>query len=316
MKNFIRDYFTFNKREKRGVILLLSVIGILFAWLLIAPSFRNKEIPDLSAFENEIACFDSLQKRSLSNFDSSGNDQKKYDENDYKLPVSLTNPKPERFEFDPNNLPDEDWKRMGFSDKQIRTIKNYENKGGKFRTKEDVKKMYCISAEMYSSLEPFIKIDEKKFAEQNKQTTGMKHDSVLKLDKPLYFELNSADSFQLDKLKGIGGSFAKRILKYRDILGGYVKKEQLLEVYGFDQPKYDLIKENIFVDSTLITKINVNSASFEQLKKHPYIKFNLAQLIVNYRNQHGKYKTLNDLRKLDLVTDEVFKKICPYLTVE
>ena len=311
MRNFIRDYFTFNKRERGGVILLTAIIFLLLVYLAVSKYFVPAQTGDLSGFEKQIAQFEESQKEKMQQEDSL-KEENNYAENEYKVPVSLTNPEPERFDFDPNNLPEGDWRRLGMSDKQIHVIKNYEAKGGKFRKKEDVKKMYCISPELYASLEPYIKIA----STEKKDTSGAYHKEWKQepvKPKKLMVELNAADSMELDRLKGIGSSFAKRIIKYRNMLGGFANVMQLMEVYGFDQEKFDGLKENVYADSTLVMKLHVNSSTVDELKKHPYIKYNLANLIVNYRKQHGPYKSLSDLRKLDIITEDVYKKIVPYL---
>ena len=317
MNNFFRNYFSFNRRERKGLIILSAVVVSLLLWLFAARLFTPEFTTDLTVFEKEIDHFDSLKNITMT--DSVNADE--HFEDDHKFPVSLSNPVPERFYFDPNDLPEADWKRLGFSDKQIRTIKNYESKGGRFRKKEDVRKMYCISTEIYTSLEPYIRISQNNKVDStgfafNKNTNEKRRDTIYPKRKPLYFELNSADTTDLNKLKGIGSTFAKRIVNYRYSLGGFVNKEQLLEVYGFDREKLDLVTENIFVDSLLIEKMNINTASFDALRKHPYIKYNLAKVIVNYREQHGAYKSLADLRKLAIITDEVYRKISHYLDVK
>ena len=129
-------------------------------------------------------------------------------------------------------------------------------------------------------------------------------------------ELNSADTLEFDKLKGIGFSYAKRIIKYRELLGGFVRKEQLMEVYGFDQERHNALSSVVFVDDSKVKKININADVFEGLKRHPYIKYNLANLILNYRKQHGNYKSVEDIKQLNLMNDELLSKISPYLTVE
>ena len=302
-KNFLRDYFTFNRRERNGVFILLSIILILVLYLSFSDYFFSKEKIDFSKFEKEIIQFEAEQKRIN---DSVSQIPQKY---------FIGSNKPEqdnieRFNFNPNNLPEEDWKHLGLSERQIRVIKNYEAKGGKFRKKEDVKKMYCIAPELYFSLEPYIQIPEnEKPAFEKYQLSTINH-------QPLLVELNSADTVELKTLKGIGSAFSKRIIKFRDALGGFVKKEQLLEVYEFDKEKYDEISENVFVDVSLIKKTNINIVTVDELKKHPYIKYNLANFIVNYRKQHGNYKTVDGLKKLDLVNDSIFTKLVPYLTTE
>ncbi|MFH1004782.1 MAG: helix-hairpin-helix domain-containing protein [Bacteroidota bacterium] len=306
MKQILRDYFTFNRRERNGVFILLLII-ILF---ILHPSFLDfffqKEKIDFSEFKKEIIAFE-LQQKYLSDSLAQSN------HNYFSESKEIENA--ERFNFNPNNLPDEDWKRLGFSDKQIRVIKNYESKGGKFRTKEDVKKMYCIQSELYVSLAPYIQIPKEKKSEN---TITYPTESVFPFHynkhKNIIIELNTADTTALKQLKGIGSVFAKRIVKYRELLGGFIRKEQLMEVYGFDQEKFDLVSSQITLDSLAIKKININSASEEILQRHPYIDKKTAGKIYMYRINHGNYSDIQEIKKLK-VTDEFYNKIALYLKV-
>jgi competence protein ComEA len=310
MKRFVRDYLTFSKRERRGVFILLAIIVALIAYLNCSHLFIREETVDFTKFEKEIT---SLQ----SSASLQDNDPVKPSE---KRGFS----KAERFNFDPNNLPVQEWKRLGLSEKQIHTIKNYEAKGGKFRTKEDVKKMYCISRNLYLSLEPFIEIQEGK---RPAHTVWMHSGGLTVNDKQLsvtatkpaankqLIDLNSVDSTQLVMLKGIGAFYAKTIIKYRNSLGGFVSKEQLLEVWKLDQEKYDSIQDQIIVDNGKIKKININTCKATELK-HPYLKWSQVNAIVNYRDKHGKYKTVEEIKKTDVLDDGTYLKIAPYLIIE
>jgi DNA uptake protein ComE-like DNA-binding protein len=315
MKQFIRDYLTFNKRERNGIIILLSIITLLLIYLNVSDVFRTPEKVDFTKFEQEIAAFNAAQE------------QIKISEKERRDSTAGTNTASssgaviaEYFSFNPNNLPVEDWKRLGLNEKQVQTIKNYESKGGQFRTKEDVKKMYCISEEQYLKLEPYISIPPKethnnfKQFEKNQSTPNSQlRTSSFGLPAPV--ELNSADSAYLTKVKGIGAFYAKSIVKYRDQLGGFAYKEQLMEIWKFDQAKFDAVKDYIIVDDSEVRKININACTADQLK-HPYISWNMANAIVNYRNQHGKYKKLEEIKKTDLVNDETFRKLVYYLVLE
>ena len=128
-------------------------------------------------------------------------------------------------------------------------------------------------------------------------------------------ELNVADSTQLTTLKGIGPFFAKTIIKYRNSIGGFVNKQQLMEVWKFDQEKFDEIEKFITVDASKIKKVNINTCEAADLKS-TYIKWNVANAIVNYRKNHGKYSSLEDIKKTDLVDDETYRKIVSYLTLD
>src|ERR1035437_1356299 len=300
-KNIIRDYFTFNRRERNGVFVLLSIILILILYLSLFDYFFSKEKIDFSKFEKEINQFEAEQKRIS---DSTSSSEKIYF-------ASGNNPQldsAERFLFNPNNLPEDDWKRLGLSDKQIKVLKNYESKGGKFRSKQDVKKMYCITPQLYASIESYIQIpkEEKTFTKNEHQTYPVKSQTSI-------VELNAADTTELKTLKGIGSAFAKRIVKFRDLLGGFVKKEQLLEVYGFDKEKFDLVSPHITVDISLVKKININSASVDDLKKHPYMNKKAAVIIYTHRVNNGDFKDVQEIKELNFVGEEFYSKIAPYL---
>lgn len=308
MKQIIRDYLTFNKRERNGVFVLIVIITLMIIYLNVSEKFVKKEKIDFSKFENEIDSANAISQLTDSKLGIAG--QQKY------ISIKSASIKEEqvseRFNFDPNNLPEADWKRLGLSSYQIKTIKNYESKGGTFRKKDDVKKMYCIKEDLYLSLEPYIKIPA-----ENKPTAKFTESKTITVDpitKSL-IELNSADSATLTTIKGIGPFFAKIILKYRNSLGGFYDKKQLMEVWKFDQEKFDDVEKYITVDPSKIKRININSCEADQLKT-PYLKWNQANAIVSYRKQHGKFKTIDEIKLTDLVDDETLRKIAPYLILE
>ncbi len=304
MKKIIRDYFTFNKRERNGVFVLISIIVLLLVYLNISHLFIKREIVDFSKFEKEIEVLNA----SVQSTNGSSEELSVFNV------IPEVKDKVEFFYFDPNNLSEENWAKLGLTAKQIRVIKNYESKGGKFKTKDDVKKMYCIKEAQYLLLESYIQIQEKEQLVK-KDNIQLANSTDRITSKQLILELNSADSISLTKLKGIGAFYAKTIIKYRNSLGGFVNKEQLLEVWKFDQAKLDEIRGQITVEASKISKININSCTAQQLK-HPYLQWNVVNAIINYRNKHGNYKMVDDIKKTDLVDEETFRKIEPYLIVD
>lgn len=219
------------------------------------------------------------------------------------------------FKFDPNTLDSTGWVALGFSPKQAASILKYRSKGAKFRKPEDIKKLFMVNEERFEELQPFI--DIKPISDEKAER---KFEEYPKWEKPKYepitVELNTADSATLVKLNGIGPSYAKRILKYREQLGGYISKNQLFELYKMDSAHILPILEFVQVDTTIRVRINVNTADYKQLLNHPYIDPNLAKAIVNYREQHGKYKKLEDLRKIQILKEEIYIKLSAYLKVE
>lgn len=207
------------------------------------------------------------------------------------------------FPFDPNKLTYEEGMKMGLHESVINAIINFRQKGGRFTSDNDFKKIYTLSEAEFEMLKPYIQIS--------------KDTSVIKIPKTnVMVELNSADSLDLQQLTGIGPSFSKRIIKYRDLLGGFHSKEQLREVYGMDSTRYNGIREYITVDPGQVKKININTVSIKEFTKHPYIEFYVAKSIINYRSTIGAYTDLNQIRDAKLIYTELFIKLEPYLSVK
>ncbi len=207
---------------------------------------------------------------------------------------------PVMFAFNPNGLSTVKWKQLGLSDKQIITIKNYEAKGGHFYKAEDIKKIYAITAADYARLAPHIKIPGATYT-NNKAKPGV------------IIEINTADSARLTKIHGIGPAFAKRIIEYRNRLGGFLNKEQLKEVYGIDAEKYSQIKDQVDINTKRISKIKINEVDFEGLRRFPYLTNKQTNAIIQYRKQHGNYQSVTDMQNIVILDAIILRKIEPYI---
>lgn len=304
----IKDYFSFNKGEKRGVIVLLTIIILFTISLHFIKYFRVIDQTDFSKFDEEISEFEKemiQQKRQDSIARST-----KYAP---KIPTDF-------FEFNPNETEDSNWLKLGFKEWQVKTINNYKSKGGEFRVKSDVSKIFGITDTLYNLLYPYILLPEsleKKPYEKNYTNDFPKNNyEPYKKKEPIILDVNLCDTTQLQQLKGIGSAFSKRIIKYRESLGGFTSINQLKEVYGITDEIFNQISPNLKLSNTTIHQININQADEEQLKKHPYIGWKIAKPIVAYRKSHGKYTAVSDIKKIHLITDEIYSKIAPYLKVD
>lgn len=302
LKKLLRAYFSFSKKELNGIFLLCILIFVITMVPYLYRFYSKEEVYDLKTFQGEAAEFKALAVKRSEQY-------KGYRENTGEAAL-----KGDYFEFDPNGLAEKEWRRLGLSSKQVRVILNYEAKGGRFYRKADLKKIYSISAAQYASLEPYIRI-----AARNAETRSGKPESREKPAKidlvPIaaFIELNSADSAKLESIRGIGPVFASRIIRYRNRLGGFYKKEQLREVYGLDSLKYSRLKDHVEVNTALIQKINLNKVTFEQLKMHPYLHYKQMNAILQYRKQHNSFGSVDDLKKLAIMNEEIIRKIEPYL---
>lgn len=227
------------------------------------------------------------------------------------------------FPFDPNTASLNDLVRLGLKPKVAQTILNYRNKGGRFYKKEDFAKIYTLSEQDYNRLFPYIKIagnnSPPRYAAVPNYSSGSRPDSGTrsyypqKQNKPV--AVNSASAEELMQLRGIGNGYASRIIKYRDILGGYHKVEQLKEVYGMTDSLYEAIKSYIIVKPEDIKLIAINTASEEELYKHPYIR-KMAKYVVSYRNEIKGFKQVEDFKQVPLINEEIYRKIVPYLSLK
>ncbi|MDR3007017.1 MAG: helix-hairpin-helix domain-containing protein [Sphingobacterium sp.] len=310
-------YFKFNKTEQNGFFIILVIIVVFITIYSLVKRNTKDPIPNQAkAFEQSF--HDSLEvSGSANNQELSVSYSPK---NESKPPVSQAPVLEETklFYFDPNNLPHADWHKLGLSDKQITVLKNYESKGGRFRKKSDLKKIYSINDRLYKRLEPYIQIKTSPDSAITKQQnrTSLLYDKF-ESNKAELIDINTCDTTALKSLKGIGSILSKRILKYKDVLGGFYRIEQLKEVYGVTAETYDLIKDYIVVSSLDgIKKININKVDAISLAKHPYLSPKDAKMIVNYRDQHGSYVNIEDLTKIGTLSDLAIAKIAPYLIFE
>jgi DNA uptake protein ComE-like DNA-binding protein len=235
------------------------------------------------------------------------NNQNKYQNNfadnfkDYKSKISL-NQKDSSLYFNPNKSTPGNWKKLGFSDKQTESIINYFDKGGKIFKEDDLKKIYCISEEKYQEIKTFIKIP------------NISNNQVVLVNKKV--DINSLSEEEFVALGGFWMYNAKKIIKYRILLGGFYKKEQLLEIYGMKPEYYDKIADDIIISNSKIIQININYIEERELSAHPYFRANIAHSIIEYRNKNGPFKSIEQLREKNLISKTTLEQAKIYLTVK
>ena len=301
-----------------------------------------------------------------SNHNTSGNYSKNYS------PGGTTHVNPQRFKFNPNNISLDSLCMLGFSEKQALTIIHYREKGGVFRRKEDLKKMYVVDETKYMELLPYIIIPQSNTANSgngtafqktnrihnnwvnnygannteaittrqnsyyqdftrdrrerasSRDSAGASNDSKIaqtsrgqKTAEKIFIDLNEADSSELVKLRGIGAYYARKILAYREKLGSFARPEQLMEIDGIDEERYNMFKEQIFVHPSGIKKFSITEMAEKNrdfLKHHPYIGAYAARGIVLFISQIGADTcTLDNLVKAGVLSATVAEKLRPYV---
>ena len=302
IKTWLNNYFGFTKRESNGLLTLLAILLL----ISILPYFYEAYFlkPVFISNNEQIA----LNKLTLINQQQPNYYHK------VRNDIEDTEAKPTTafFKFDPNTIDVAGWQKLGLSVKQAQSIVNYRNKGGKFYKPEDLQKMYTISPEKYQALLPYVDIESTGFNDKFEKKNYPEKTPYVKKELAI-IEINTADTLALDEIRGVGAAFARRIANYRNKLGGFYKKEQLLEVYGLDSTKFAEIKDQVKIDVTHIKKININNAEFDDLKNHPYLKYKQINAIIQYRKQHGKFNGVDDLKKVAILTPQIIQNLAPYL---
>ncbi len=211
------------------------------------------------------------------------------------------------FPFDPNSITKAELIKLGLKERTAETFIKFRNRGFVFKQKEDLQKIYGISPKLYSQLEPYILIKNTNAIANKKDASTS---SALASNSGKKLELNSADSLALIELKGIGPGYAKRILKYRSLLGGFTSIQQVKEIYGMTDDLYQLIASQCTINSSSIKKININTVDFKALNKHPYIDYELTKRIFILK-KNGKITEENIAETIE--DDLLTAKIKPYL---
>jgi len=295
--------FDFNSSERRGLLVLaiLIVFGIGFKYTL--PYLIPKTKTDFSKFKKEISELEFAKEQELKEKEEKLNkykqytSYKKYDKKKYYTKKK----KIKYFKLNPNTATISDWQKFGFSQKQAKVIFNYIKKAGGISKKEQLKKIFVIDDKKYKEISPYIVISKKDTEKQDNNTYNNKYSTNQ------IIELNSANKTKLTSIKGIGDTYAERIIKYRDLLGGFYSKEQLKEVYGIKPEVFEKIKDYVNIDKSSIKKLNVNFSDVKSLSAHPYISYKDAKAIVNYRTKTGFIKNIDVLFEKKIISDKKLK---------
>ena len=327
-QNLIAEYFTFSKSQRNGIFIAIAIM-VVCAMIKFGYSifFSSKTIPADAEFSKKVAALKLADTNNYANNYTKNN--KRYnnynnndDDDNYNEPSRKNGNytiKGALFEFDPNTIDAAGWKRLGVRDKTIATIQNYLSKGGKFRKADDIKRIYGLFPDEAERLLPYVKID----GAENTVYTPKTYDNTANETAPTYtkptytsktIDINTADTTALISLPGIGSKLAARIINYRDKLGGFSSVNQLAETYGVPDSTFQKIKEKLVFNGG-VKQFNINTADANAMKMHPYIKWNIANAIVQYRIQHGNYGSIADLKKIEIIDEQTFNKIAPYLTL-
>ena len=323
LKKIALEYLTFTRKDRIGIIVLLLLLLV----VIFLPKVISG-VPDTAHSDLDTAWATAMKK--LEQKEPMEGDQhfqkNKEDNGDaYKLDNQKSGYSVIReealFYFDPNTLPADGWKKLGLREKTIHTIQNYLSKGGQFKRAEDLKKVYGLHTNEYEKLAPFIRIAQGETSITGKQSATPeisvdKHPTKSFSSHYTVIDINTADTTVFISLPGIGSKLAARIINFRDKLGGFYSVLQIAETFGLPDSTFQKIRQYLEAGNISLKKININTATLDELKAHPYIRWSIANPLITYRNEHGPFSKLEDIKKVMAMTDAIYNKIIPYLVVQ
>lgn len=262
------------------------------------------DLPELLYYQLEVyIVLPELTARNVSNFLSNGSpvnySNETFDIEPNSVKDKVYNGVNKPFNFDPNTVSYEEMRQLGMSSLIAKRIIKFRNKGGRFRAKKDLQKIYDFPESLYAQLEKYITLPG------------------LKYKKTERFNINIADTVQLQRIYGIGSILSNRIINYRDEFGGFISFDQLKEIYMLDSLALKEILKYAYIENNFIPKkILINSATFDEFNRHPYISYKLAKIIVAYREQHGAFASVKAIKNIRVLSEKQFSKLAPYLSVD
>ncbi|MEY3052348.1 MAG: hypothetical protein RLY31_2133 [Bacteroidota bacterium] len=314
MKRFrLVDYFYYTSRERNaGLSLVFLSLLLLVLPALVGPFLERRPSVDVQAVQALVRSWDSLSVATRAPAPS--------------RPAAPAAPfRQERFPFDPNTADEAQLQRLGLRVSTARTLLRYREKGGVFRRPEDLRRVYGIDERLFAELLPFIRLDTStrtppalpgRAAPPAAADSKPAAPSYVKKDSTALVDINRATAEDWQRLPGIGPGYARRIVRFRDRLGGFSHPAQVGETYGLPDSVFRRIMPRL-VPSPVFRPLPVNTPDLAELKAHPYLSNLQATVLFRYREQHGPFRSPADLQAVGPVfSEQDWARLAPYLTFE
>jgi competence protein ComEA len=274
----VRNWFGFTRRERRSTSVLLAIIFIIIAVRYVFPD-QSVKIENWGVMLADTGIVHDIS------------------DSDISPGINL-------FTFDPNTASYDTLIRLGLASKEANTIISYRSRGGKFRKPADIRKIYGIDSTKAAKMVSFVEISG---------STSAGALSQHPVQGKARLDINTCDSLSLVALPGIGPVLSSRIIKYRNLLGGFAHIEQLKEVYGLPEETYEMIKGRLYADTSGIRKIDVNSAGYIELSRIHYLEKYEVTAILKYIKLSGRANNIDELTGNKILTPAKAEKVQPYL---
>ena len=309
MHKWYREFLLLRKGER---VALLFMVFFLFASLVYREVMQRIPIPrpvvDSLFMEEVYALLASLEEEhSGAEYDRPWREKGMRAE---RIPVVVPRA------FDPNAVCRADLEAMHLPEFLTDNWIKYLAAGGRFNEVSDLRRIYGMDSAIYLALAPSVVLERSPDRSDAGKIEKSAVESVPGPGPMDRIELNGADSVTLIRIRGIGPVYARRIIRYRTLLGGFVTDSQLWEVYGLDSFQYREMVRRVQIDTAAIKKIDINSATFGELLAHPYLDRPAVQALVHYRTFRGQLDSLEEVKDNKVIDSKLYDRIVPYLHVE
>ncbi|WP_136668793.1 helix-hairpin-helix domain-containing protein [Flavobacterium sp. H122] len=288
-----KEYFKYTRDQRIALLLLIAlmvVVQLIYSFADFTSTAKpSKEENEWLALQSEIDSLKSIMPKS-----------------GYKM-----------YPFNPNFITDFRGYKLGMSVAEIDRLLEYRKTGKFVNSVEEFQKITKVSNELLEKIAPYFKFPDWVKNKKNNYETYFKsgykpYEKEVK--KIIVQDINSATKEDFMKIFGIGDAISERIVKQREIFGGFISMEQLQDVWGLSPEVLYELNKNFKIGTTpVVSKIEINNASTKELMKLPYFRYALAREIVTYRSMNGAIKSIEDLIKIKGFPVEKVKIIALYL---
>ena len=301
----------FHKNERNALLLIMISLTIIYSLEFYLAKQRtqiNRDIVSRISYTQE-----SSNKTLLEEKSNKTNDNKKQVYEPVSKTIHLSS-------FDPNSISKSELLEMGLPYYGAINLIKYREKGGAFKIKDDLQKIYGLDT-IYERLKPFILLPDTLLITKEKHTayenySNPKYEKYIPVPKiQKIIDINTATLEEFKELKGIGDVLSKRIIDFRQRLGGFVSIDQIREVYFLPDSVFIANKSYFKIENDSIRKLRLNTIDFKTLNSHPLISYKQTQLILAYRKQHESFKQIEEIQNIKAFDREFVDKILPYLSL-
>lgn len=296
----LKEYFSFTRRETRALLLALIILLITFTYRI----WIGRQKADKFVLTED-------QKEEIQMFINSFELKSKETSNQYENSrITKAEISPEYFVFNPNLMDREEMKKLGLDEFVADNIIKYREAGGKFAEPGDLRKIYGMKESLYKRLEPYVNLPDQSIEE--KISDYENSDPGNSRQEKIILEINSAGFGDLMKIQGMEPGIAGRIINYRDLIGGFYSSRQLDEVYGMNDSINKILTPSIIIDSSLIRKLSLGSASFSDLLRHPYLSKTDVSRIFSLKNYYRDSICIEHIIQNKILPESTLFRIMPY----